>query len=94
MLLGSISPKKKTASVVRIVLIETAFSPQRFVTATVTIEAIERCVIFVPIRIVVIALSNCSRTSSASCAFRFPLSESTFSFGRDAEASAVSATAK
>ena len=62
MLLGSISPAKNTTIVVIIVLSETQLMPQSFVTATVTIVAIEICTIFVPMRIVLIALSKLSIT--------------------------------
>ena len=42
----------------RAVLSDTAFSPQRRVTATVTMDAMAMCTMLVPIKMVVTARSN------------------------------------
>ena len=94
MLFGSISPAKKTAIVVRTVLSVTAWRPHLFETVRVTTAAAERCTMFVPIKIVVIALSKRSRISSAICAFLLPDSAIAFSFGLEAEAKDVSVNAR
>ena len=93
-LFGSISPRKNTTIVVTIVLRVTKLNPQRRVTATVTIEATAICTMFVPIRIVVIARSKLSSRNSASFARVSPRSAAVLIFVRDAEAMAVSVTAK
>ena len=61
-LLGSISPKKNTTIVVKMVLIATALTPNALVTATVTIAEAAMCTIFVQMSRVVMALSKLSRT--------------------------------
>ena len=58
MLLGSISPAKKTTMVVTMVLMLTAFRPQSLVTATVTREAAAMCTMLVPISRVLMARSK------------------------------------
>ena len=55
MLFGSISPAKNTTTVVTSVAAVTAHIPHTRCTATVTIVAIVRCRMFVPISSVVIA---------------------------------------
>lgn len=65
MLFGSISPTKKTAMVIIIVLRVTAPNPQIRVTVTVTMLAAAICTMFVQIRILLMARSKLSRTSSA-----------------------------
>ena len=94
MLLGSISPAKNTTIVVTIVLSETALSPHILVTATVTREAVAICTMLVHISRVLIAMSKLSITYSALFAPASPRSAATFILGRDAEANAVSVTAK
>ena len=93
-LFGSISPAKNTTTVVMIVLSETAFNPQRRVTATVTIAATEICTMFVPIRIVVIARSKLSSRYSAFFARVSPRSAAVLILTRETDAMAVSVTAK
>ena len=77
-----------------IVLTETAFRPQRRVTATVTRDAIAMCTMLVPIRMVVTARSKSSSTSSALRARGSPRSAAVFILLREAAAKAVSATPK
>ena len=93
-LFGSISPAKKTTIVVMIVLRETALNPQRLVTATVTMEATAICTMFVPINIVVIARSKLSIRNRAFLARVSPRSAAVLILTREAEAMAVSVTAK
>ena len=65
MLFGSISPTRKTTMVMIIVLRVTALSPQMRVTLTVTMLAAAMCTMFVQIRILLMARSKLSSTSSA-----------------------------
>ena len=78
MLLGSISPAKKTTIVVTMVLIDTALRPHIFVTATVTMEAVAICTILVQISKVLMALSKSSRINSAVFALASPRSAAAF----------------
>ena len=93
-LLGSISPAKNTMRVVMMVLTDTAESPHALVTATVTREAMAICTILVHIRRVLIARSKLSIKKSAFFALSSPCSAASFILLREAEARAVSATAK
>ncbi len=94
MLFGSISPIKKIAMVIIIVLIVTAETPHLRVTNIVTSDAITICTIFVPISIVVIALSKLSNTRRAFLALPSPRSRRDFSLTRETDANAPSANAK
>ena len=93
-LLGSISPAKNTTMVVTMVLMDTALSPHSFVTATVTIEAVAICTMFVHMSRVLMALSKSSRISSAVFALPSPRSAAALMRLLEQEAKAVSLTAK
>ena len=94
MLFGSISPRKNTAMVVTSVPTVTALRPHRRVTCTVTIDAMTRCTILVPIRIVVTARSKFSRTNIAFSALESPRSTAVLILILLTDANAVSATPK
>ena len=96
MLLGSISPAKKTTMVITKVLTVTApgTSGNILVTASVTMLAAEICTIFVQISMLVMARSKLSRTCMALTALGSPRSARILIFTLDTEAKAVSATAK
>ena len=86
MLFGSISPAKNTTIVVMSVLTETAPTPQRLVTATVTMEAAAIWTMFVPISMVVMALSKFSSTHRALSALLLPRSAASLILVFEAEA--------
>ena len=96
MLFGSISPAKNTTRVITNVLIVTApETPGNIrVTASVAIDAADRCTMFVQTRMLVIARSKLSSTCNAFSAFGSPRSARILIFTFDADAKAVSATAK
>ena len=94
MLFGSISPMKNTTIVVTSVPMVTADTPHLRVTSTVTYAAVVRWMMFVPIRMVEIALSKLSNTYSTFSAWREPRSTRALIRIRLTEANAVSISAK